>query len=75
MNWRGGTGQVIDLIDFQKDWLGHIMSHQFKARVVEQVHDVLAPAGKKVVETKNLVAFLNQTIAKMRTEKPCAAGD
>jgi hypothetical protein len=57
------------LINFQQDRLNHVVAQQFKAPVVQQVLDVLAPAGKKVVEADDLVTRLQHPLAKVRAEK------
>jgi hypothetical protein len=57
MNRGRGTCKIVDLINFQKDRLRHIVSQQLETRVVEEMHDVLTPACEEVIETKNLVTF------------------
>jgi hypothetical protein len=63
------------LIDFEQDRFRHIMPHQLETGMIEQLHDVLAPTCKKVVEAENFVPIANQTVAKMRTKKSRAACD
>ena len=75
MNRRGGAGEIVDLIDFEQDRLDHIMAQQLETAVIEQVRDVLASPGKEVVEADHFVAFAQQSLAQMRADKTCAAGD
>jgi hypothetical protein len=56
MNRRGRASQVINLIDFQKDWFDNIMTNKFEVGIIEQVNDVSAASGKKVVETQDVVS-------------------
>jgi hypothetical protein len=65
MDRRRGTGQVIDLIDFQQDGFDHVVAYKFKPRSGHQVGDVLSPSREKVVETDHLVLFGQQAFAKM----------
>ena len=75
MNWRCRAGQVVNLIDFQKDWLDYVVTNQLKILVIQEVPNICPPPGKEVVETKDLVAFFNKPFAKMRADKPCPAGN
>jgi hypothetical protein len=45
------------LIHFQKDWLDDVVAQDFEVHIVEQRNNILAAAGKKIVETKHLVPF------------------
>src|SRR5205085_5969548 len=71
----GRAREVINLIDFQQDRLGHVVAQQLEARIVQQVEDVFATAGEKVVEAQHFVVFAEQPLAKMRADKTRAAGD
>ena len=42
-----GTGQVVDLDHLYIEREGHIVAHQLKVWIVEQMGDVVVGAGKK----------------------------
>ena len=75
MDRRRGASEIIDLIDLEQDRLGHIVTDELEIVVVQQMRDVLFAAGKEIVETDDLVAFIKKPFAKMRTDKPGPAGD
>jgi len=50
------------------------VANQFKLMIVEQVNDVLASAGEKIVERDDFVAVIEQSFAQMRADKTRAAG-
>ena len=74
MNWRRGTGEVVDLIDLEQDRLGHVMTNKLELVRVEEVSDILLSSGKKIVEANNFITFGQQSFAKMRTDKSGSAG-
>ena len=53
----------------------HVVPQEFKARVGQQVGDVLLPAGEQVVEADDLVAIADQPVAEVAAQKAGAAGD
>ena len=67
MNRRRGTGQVIDLIDFEQDGFNHIVTQKLKLRIAHQVRNILSPSREKVVETDYFVLFGQQPFAEMDT--------
>jgi hypothetical protein len=74
MDRRGGTRQIVDLVDFDIEREGHVMADKFKAMVIEQVIDVAARAGEKIIDADDAGAVLEQSLAKMRTQKSSPAG-
>ena len=75
MHRRGGTGEIINLIDFEIERKGDIVADELEMLVVEQIFDVGSCAGKKIVDTYDLRALRQQRFAQMRAEKAGAAGD
>jgi hypothetical protein len=63
MHGRGGTGEIINLFHFEQDGLSHVVPDKFEGRVIEQVHHVLTPTGKKIIEAQDLVPIIQQAIA------------
>jgi hypothetical protein len=43
---RGRTGEVIDLIDFQHDWLNYIVNYELEMRVTDPLGDVFLAPGE-----------------------------
>ena len=56
MNRRSRTREVIDLIDFEQNRLDHIVAHQLKPMIVEQMRNVLPSSGKEIVETEHIMS-------------------
>jgi hypothetical protein len=51
------------------------VTQQLETRIVEQVKDILAPAGEKVVQAEHIISLADESLAKMRANKPRAACD
>src|SRR5436309_3222546 len=68
------TGQVIDLVHLDVEREGDIVPHDFKMRIAEEMRDVVLCAGKKIVDAQHIVTRRQETLAKMRSEKPGSAG-
>jgi hypothetical protein len=75
MDRRGGTREVVDLVNLEQDRFSHIVPDELKSVVVQQVKDVFLSPGKKIVKTNNFVAFVQKSFAKMRSDKSGTAGD
>ena len=52
---RGRAGQIVDLVDLDKERKGHVVAHELEARIAEEMLDVLLGAGEKIVEAENFV--------------------
>src|SRR5688500_987073 len=61
--------EVIDLVHLEKDRQRDVVPDQFEVWIVEEMQDVLAPAGEKVIEAQHFLPFAEQTFAQMRTDK------
>ena len=72
---RGRTGEIVDLVDLEIDREGHVVADQFEVLVVEQMLDIGARAGEKIVEADDVGALVQQAFAQMRAEKSGTAGD
>src|SRR5436190_13276465 len=75
VNWRSGTGKIIDLIDLEHYRFGHVVTNQFEILTVKKVRNILLAAGEKVVEADDLVALVQEPFAKMRADKARTACD
>ena len=74
MDWRGGAGEVVDLLGFQQDGLGDVVAHQFETVVADEVAEVLFVAGEEVVEADHFVAFFEQCVAEVGAQESCGSG-
>ena len=75
MGRRCWTRQIVDLINFHFEGIDDIVSDELELRILEEVGNILSSPGKEIVETQDLVAFVNKTITQMRAEKARAASD
>jgi hypothetical protein len=74
MDRGGGAGEVIYLIDLEKDRLGHVVADKLEFFIVEQVRDISFPSGKEIVEADDLITFIKKPLAEVRADKSGAAG-
>ena len=74
MAGSGGAGQVVNLIHFQPDRLGHIVPHEFEIRQLQQMRDVGFLAGEEVIQADDVVALSDEPFAEVRPEKTGSAG-
>ncbi len=72
---RGGTGQVVDLVELPPEGLRHIMQNEGEAAVVQQIVDVGLGAREEVVEYRDLVVLGQQATGEVRADEPRAASD
>ena len=75
MDRRGRAGEVVDLVDLDKQRMGDVVAHRLEMRVGQQVRDVVLAAGEIIVDAEHVVALGEQPLAQMRAEKTGAAGD
>ena len=65
VHWRGGTGQVVDAINLNVKRKCDVMSHQFKARMLQQVLHIALASREKIVDAEHINAVLDQSIAQV----------
>ena len=75
VNGRRRTGEVIDLVHLDIEREGHIVAHQLKVRMIEQMSNVVLSAGEEVIQTDDVVTVVQQPFAQMRAEEAGAASD
>lgn len=75
MNRRGRASQVVDLIDFEKYRLDHIVSNELEPGVPKMVDQVLFPPGEEIVNHNHIITSLDKLIDKVTTNKPGPTGD
>ena len=73
---RSGTGEVVDLVDLEKERLRDIMSNILKARVVQPLRDVLFPTTEAVIHTNHFISLiLHETVNEVGTNETAATSD
>ncbi len=72
---RGRAGKVVDPVRLHVEREGHIVSDELKARVGQQVADVVFGAREEVVEADHLVPVGQEPPAQVRTNEARATGD
>ncbi len=75
MNRRRRAGEVVYFIDLDIQRHRHVVAQQLEARVRHQMQNVLLGAGEEIIQTDDLVAFVQQALAQMRTEETAATRD
>ncbi len=50
------------------------MPHEFKARIVHQVSDIMFGARVEVVDAQDVVTLPEQALAQVRTQESCPPG-
>lgn len=71
----GGASQVVNLVHFHVQRKRHVVAHELKARVVEQMLDVALGTGEQVVGTDDFVATGQQAVNQVAAQKASTAGD
>jgi hypothetical protein len=51
VNRRSRTGEIVDLVDFDIERVGYVMSQKLEVSIVSEVGDISTSPGEKVVET------------------------
>jgi len=72
---RGGTGEVVDLVDFDVEREAHVVAHEFESRVAQEVGNVVLAARVEVVQAQHVVSLPEQALAKVGPEEAGTAGD
>ena len=60
---------MIDLIDFDEEWMNDIMMNQFEVLVSDPMFDVAFSTGEKIIRDDHFVALEHQPIDQMRTDE------
>ena len=58
MDRRGGTGEVINLVDLDIEREGHVMPHQFETWMTYQMFNIMAGSGKEIIRAEYFVATI-----------------
>jgi hypothetical protein len=71
---RGGAGEIVNLVDFERDRMRDVMPHELEVGLAEQMVDVRLLAGEEVVEANHIMPLADEPLTNMRPQKPGAPG-
>ncbi len=54
---RGRAGEVVDLVDLDKERMGDVVAHRLEMRVAQQLGDVVLAPGEVIVDAEHVVAL------------------
>lgn len=74
MNRAGGAGQIEDLVDLHIQREAHVVANHLEVRMVQQGNDILARARVEIVDTDDLMALRQQSLAQMASNEAGAPG-
>ena len=57
VNWRGGTGEVIDFVDLDEERHRYVVPQELEARFVAQMFDIALGPGEQIVGAQDVVAL------------------
>ncbi len=73
---RGCRGrQVIDRVNFDIEREGHIVTHELKTRVGEQMLDIPLRPGEVIVDGDDVVALVQEALGEVRANKTGSTGN
>jgi hypothetical protein len=75
MDRRGRAGQVVDLVDFDVEGEGDIVTKDLEVGVRDEVEHVLFGSGVEIVHADHVVAFGEQAFAKVGAQEARPACD
>ena len=71
----GGTGEIVDLIDFEFVRIADVVTDEFEVGMIDEGGEVAFPAGVEVIKADDFVVFIQKALAEVRPEEPGTAGD
>jgi hypothetical protein len=74
VNGGRGTGEVVDLVDFDVEREGHVVPDELEVRLAQKVRDVVLGPGEEIVDTQDVVTSGDQALAQVRAEKTGSSG-
>jgi hypothetical protein len=76
VNRTGRRGEIENKIDrAEVEGLTDIVLDQLKSGLIRKVFEVGGSTGAEVVDSEDAMAFCEERIAEMRSQKACCAGD
>lgn len=66
---------MVDLIHLQQNWLDNIMPNELKPRIPKQMHHILLPTGKEIIDDDHIITSGDKLIHQMTPNETGASGD
>ena len=63
------TGQIINLVNLEKNRHGHIMANKLKIGIGEEMGDIIFLATEKIIHADHICALRQQRLAEVRPQK------
>jgi hypothetical protein len=60
VNRRGGTGEVVNLINFEKNGKGDVVSHELEVTLFKEMRDIPLPAREIIIEADDIMPFVHE---------------
>src|SRR6185369_2599580 len=72
-----GRSKVKNIVDppLNKNIIRYIVMIEGKITVSQEVCNICSISGDEVINTNNTVTFQEESVAEMRSEKPCTSGN
>ncbi len=75
MNGAGRARKIVNLVHLNIKGESYIVANYLEEGVAEQMLNILFSAGIEVVYTNDFIPLIEQSFAKMASQKACAASD
>ena len=62
----GRARQIVNFVNLQKDWHGHIMADKFKIGIAQQMRDIVFLPAKQIIHTDHIGPSCQKRLAQMR---------
>ena len=72
---RCRTSEVVNLVYLGMERLGNIVPDQFEPWIAHQMNNIPLGTCKEIIQAENLIALVNQTAAKMGSDKSGPSGN
>ncbi len=56
MNWRGGTGKIVNLVNLGIERKRHVVTYQLEILIIYEMLDIALRTGEKVIEAQDVVS-------------------
>ena len=75
MRWGSWASKVVDLVNFGFERIDDVVPHQLEMRMANEMGNILFPASEVVVQTKDIVPFIEEPITEMTAQKSSSTSD
>jgi hypothetical protein len=74
MDRRGGTGEIVDFVNFDVEGKANIMAYQLKIGMPHQMSDIGFTPGVEIVHTQDLMPSFQELFTQVGAQKPSPTG-